>query len=233
MTSISVIFLALAIAFASAKTIDFTAPITDIDIPTRIVNGSDATVGQFPHQVSLRKANRHFCGATIITNRWLITAAHCTKGRPANGFFAVVGALELNTGGVRYDIEVNIPHPKYESGEFGWDFGLLRTAKIIEFTELIQPAQLPTTNTPAHVPVIISGWGLLGKDEISPPNHLQYLKSKTISSKTCKKRIPSLYEDLEYLLCHRNRYGGACFGDSGEFLQGIFFCSVGALTEVY
>ncbi|CAG0896881.1 unnamed protein product [Cyprideis torosa] len=48
----------------------------------RIINGENAYLGQFPHQMSLRYTwnDEHFCGGSIISKYWVVTAAHCVEG---------------------------------------------------------------------------------------------------------------------------------------------------------
>lgn len=223
MNFITVLLLALIFAFVSAGVVDlhqFDVPA--IDDEGRIVNGSDARTGQFPHQVSIRtrRKNEHFCGGSIISAKWILTAAHCIYRRLPRSFVAVAGTNHLDNGGIVYDIKGNHPHPKYKLGVFYYDIGLLHTSAEIQFNDFVKAIKLPTENTPAKLPVIISGWGRLSADADDLPNKLQYLNSTTIDGDECKDRLPPNNLVFDTFLCHfTGEYSGACYGDSGKLIK--------------
>lgn len=90
----------------------------------RIVGGSDATKGQFPHQVSLQWGMppliklKHFCGGSIISDSWILTAGHCILAVPNYGQFIVkAGKHSLSANeNTEQSIEVlkSIVHEKYQ-----------------------------------------------------------------------------------------------------------------------
>jgi secreted trypsin-like serine protease len=49
------------------------------NIDGQIIGGQDATVGQFPWQVMLLLNLKFHCGASLISDRWVLTAAHCVE----------------------------------------------------------------------------------------------------------------------------------------------------------
>lgn len=128
---------------------------------TRIIGGHSASVGQIPYQVSLQTIlfPRHFCAASIISQRFLLTAGHCIGGREPCDFHAVVGTVWRDFGGFAYRIRKIIRHEKFNLTGFRNDIGLLLTADEIIFSSNVQPIALPRQNDNGNTLVILSGWG--------------------------------------------------------------------------
>ncbi|XP_043961464.1 suppressor of tumorigenicity 14 protein [Gambusia affinis] len=193
---------------------------------TKIVGGSDAVLGSWPWQVSLQMERYgHVCGATVVSNRWLISAAHCfqdsdaIKYSDARAWRAYLGMRVMtrgNHGGATRLIRRILLHPQYDQFTSDYDIALLELSAPVFFNDLVQPVCVPaashtfTTGTNCFV----TGWGVLMEDgELA--SRLQEASVKIINRKVCNK----LYDDAvtPRMLCAGNLQGGvdACQGDSG------------------
>merc|ERR1712127_404692 len=73
-----------------------------------IIGGSNASDGQFPWQVSLKRATgSHYCGGSIIKNNVVMCAAHCKQS--TNSFTAGAGSASLNGQRQVLNISQQIP----------------------------------------------------------------------------------------------------------------------------
>merc|ERR1712033_52804 len=72
------------------------APALSARIPY-IVNGDDVDYpGKYPWQASLQSGTYHICGASLVSSRWLVTAAHCV-GNAVNSYSIVLGAHDIKS----------------------------------------------------------------------------------------------------------------------------------------
>ena len=105
------------------------------------IGGYEVSHGDYPHQVSLQDINnrRHFCGASIIHSKFLLTAAHCFIDHEAGNTIAVAGehdlkASEWSRKQIRRVTRV-IPHENYNAETSDNDIALLELDKPLNFDD--------------------------------------------------------------------------------------------------
>ncbi|XP_017775838.1 PREDICTED: chymotrypsin-1-like [Nicrophorus vespilloides] len=187
----------------------------------RIVGGMVAEDGKYPYQVSIRMWNvYHFCGGSILNDRWILTAAHCVYNQKFDNMTVVVGTNSLSKGGVEHEIESIVAHPFYVPFLITNDIALIKVKKPIVFNPRTKPIQLPTQYSENEPNVTLTGWGMTNYPETnvsSIPDQLQVLDLKSISTLRCRAMhftvpAPIFVNNI----CTLTKEGeGACPGDSG------------------
>lgn len=131
------------------------------EVTGRIIGGTEADQGQFPYQVSLRDEYGHFCGGSIISNRWIMTAQHCVVGIELflDVMRIVTGAHHSVIGGNEYLIDRVVSHPEYDSDTLQNDISLLRTSSEIVFGDRVAVISFSNDRVGAGVTTRTSGWG--------------------------------------------------------------------------
>lgn len=98
---------------------------------TNIVGGSEIDISTVPWQVSLKNVaqwNQHFCGGSIISSRWILTAAHCVYGKSVNNIKIHAGSTNQTqlTNGQYINASQIIIHPNYNSTNSDNDIALIQ-----------------------------------------------------------------------------------------------------------
>ncbi|XP_045782494.1 chymotrypsin-C-like [Maniola jurtina] len=204
-----------------------------------IVDGSDTKPGDWPWHVAIyrldraTRTNKYTCGGTLISNSFVLTAAHCATYRGAKlqrevlsvmlGKYTLVGDDEES---VEKEVLEIIVHKDYSYQPLRHDIALLKLSTEVVFNDFIRPACLlraedrKKLNTePKHGTIV--GWGLDKNDSMS--RSLKRATMPIVSEATCLKSNPFFYSqglNDVYTFCAGNGDGtSACNGDSGGAFQ--------------
>jgi len=196
----------------------------------RIVGGGVANYAEWPWQVSLRQYKggqfKHKCGAALLTNRWIITAAHCVKDIAPSNLLVRVGeyhVLKTNEPHKHIDRRIKkvITHRSFDKFTYEYDIALLEMHDgPINYQPNMIPICLPTSDNNLVGEVgTVTGWGRLSEyGQISPV--LREVQLPIISNSKCMRMyrnsgqnewIPNIF------VCAGTSSGGqdSCEGDSG------------------
>ncbi|XP_046847501.1 trypsin-like isoform X2 [Xenia sp. Carnegie-2017] len=203
----------------------------------RIVGGEEAVAGEWPWMVALfhsqgnHEAPYFKCGATLISEKWVATAAHCTLVLPQ--IFSVrLGEHDLNVkDNYEQDISVKnvVIHPSFgigaknlSTGKIGLyaehDISLLELSKPAYFNERVSPVCVDSgfPDFAEGKDCYISGWGNKKLHTATEPK-LLHVSVPLVSKETCNKEKSYGGVITDNMVCAGFEQGGkdTCEGDSG------------------
>jgi len=187
-----------------------------VDDPNRIVGGSPSASGQFPFIVSLRRTS-HSCGASILTTRTVVTAAHCIDGVSASSLSIRYNSLNHGSGGALVNIQTINKHAGYSASTLDNDIATLitTTALTLGQTNARAVTLAASGNDPASgTNVIAIGWGTTSEGG-SIPAALRHVTVPIVARATCNSNYGGGITNN--MICAGVSGGGldACQGDSG------------------
>ncbi|XP_026101462.1 mast cell protease 1-like [Carassius auratus] len=178
-----------------------------------IVNGTEAKPHSRPFMVSLQKNWRHICGGFLISDRFVMTAAHCWKNEKLT---AVVGAHDLrqNEGYVRIGVKSYHMHPDFNMHTFQNDIMLLRLEKEVELNKNVMKISIPKKERHIEADSVcrVAGWGRLnfkGKKSF----RLMEAEVKIMENAECKNKWKDNFSVSEMMCVYGD--GGSCSEDGG------------------
>ncbi|XP_060681154.1 trypsin-like isoform X2 [Hemiscyllium ocellatum] len=198
----------------------------------KIVGGYECSPHGVPWQVSLN-IGYHSCGASIISDQWLVSAAHCymvaALGDPDWAVFE--GTEQL------IKIDNIFWHDKYDYYTLDHDIMLIKLNVPCIFNDYIQPVRLPTNCAADGTMCTVSGYGNLLGSGSQYPDSLHCVDVPIVSAAECDAAYPGLITST--MVCAGYLEGGkdACQGDSGGplvcdgVLQGIVSWGYGCAEQ--
>ncbi|KAK0148741.1 Coagulation factor IX [Merluccius polli] len=190
----------------------------------RIVGGEDVAPGEIPWQVGLvaHAGGQLFCGGSILSELWVITAAHCLA--EDQSFYVKAGEHDIYSREGReqnLEVEEKYRFPLYNAAVslYNHDIALLRLQKPIRFSSMVLPICLgPQMFTKTLVqegsPGTSSGWGRL-RFQGATSSTLQKVVLPYVDRAECKDS--STDRITRYMFCagYQDEAKDSCQGDSG------------------
>lgn len=137
-----------------------------IDSPY-IFGGEKASENQFPFLVSLRVYGKwsydHICAASILSDRFLVTAAHCCShfSRPHVHQISIGAHTKVSEGDI-YSVQQFFVHPNYTAMPFSKlenDIALIELKKSIKFGQNVSTIEISREFFEGNADAIVAGWG--------------------------------------------------------------------------
>lgn len=204
------------------------SPVQANDTHPDIVGGQPVAITQVPWQVALVRSadpdnyTAQFCGGSILSPSWIVTAAHCldTVASP-NNLAVLAGSTSLRGASPRLPVAQTVTHPEWDPVSQRNDVALLRLATPMALNGTTTAAvNLPAAQDPLEWPALaqtalISGWG---DDGLNFPDSLNKATVQVLTGPLDTEcgLYGSAY-DPSSMLCAGTAPGGidSCQGDSG------------------
>ncbi|CAG2103231.1 unnamed protein product [Medioppia subpectinata] len=176
-----------------------------------IVGGERAAVGSQPWIAAIYYNGQHWAAAVIVTEWWLITAAHnnehvqFTESQDPGAYSIKVGSNN-RINGESYKVSRIKVHEKYNMlGQQDSDIAMFKVHSAIKMKPTVQPICMPTTpyEEPLNDSLTVSGWGKLNYLDGDTPTELMV---ERLDMYPIEKPGNSCWSDNEYPVVNIKSY---------------------------
>lgn len=201
----------------------------------RIIGGTTTKPGEYPWMVSIHLQDRitkrfvHFCGGSILNERYIVTAAHCIKQHSVPSRYLIyTGLYEISKKSIEpakmYEISELVVHKDYNYSDYKNDIALLRTKEPIKIegtSGYVNGICLPHSNEDPSGWAFVSGWGRT-KEGGKTSGTLRVVKVPLVSRALCRQTYekPYNYYDSGFTILDSQICAGIVGKDSCQFDSG-------------
>lgn len=185
-----------------------------------IIGGAEVIPGEWPWQAQIDRFGSHYCGGSLLQERWVLTAAHCVDGQSAASFQVNLGTHQLSTqSGNEQTRGVSriLIHPSWSPSTGDNDVALMELSSPVTFTSFVQPIALSQSAAPVDQPAFVTGFG-----NFAPGSGASDVLKEALlpirATDTCNAPASPLGRDVtDSMVCAGYLTGedGGCHGDSG------------------
>jgi len=171
------------------------------------------------------KTNRYsfFCGCSVISNNWILTAAHCTRAvmplQSGDVLSVVIGDHDRGTttdaASQQIAISAVFDHPRYNTTTMDNDMSLLKLSRSVTYTSTISPVCLPwnyRSDEFAGTTITASGWGTTTQGG-QTSSTLREVDLPVLTTAQCSQYYPG--QITSNMICTYQPGKDTCQGDSG------------------
>jgi len=187
-------------------------------IQGRIIGGNEAEKGSWPWLAKLTVSFK-LCGANLIDDRWVVTAAHCLRGATLSNLKLQFGMHDRRDTSKQIQTRYAkrfIMHPKFKFPHY--DIGLIELREPIVRSAFVSPICLPQgEEIPVDATCRAAGWGVVELKPETIAHKLQEVELRVLSPKVCEGGYGTSAINATSVVC-AGRVGGGkdtCGGDSG------------------
>ena len=192
------------------------------DFPN-IVGGNIAKEGEFPFLVRLYidvGGSSYLCGGSLLSDTWVITAAHCIDGAAASGVSIRAGSNQKSSGGEVVTANQLVMHPDYNSITFDHDIALVKLSEAVTAPKTGTINHLASNESSAMAEgsaVWVAGWGTTSSGGNTSEDLLKVSVNVSYPDACAANSSYNSLEITDNMICAGVPGGGqdACQGDSG------------------
>ncbi|XP_045455101.1 chymotrypsin-C-like [Melitaea cinxia] len=197
-----------------------------------IVNGVESKPGTWPWHVAIyrleRATLRYICGGTLVSNLFILTAAHCVTIKGAAVLPEILGIslgkhnlLGGDLDSQEKQVHQVIVHEKFAHTTLDNDIALLKLKSSVKYNTVIQPACIWFDKAEGKLPTgdvlgTVTGWGFDQTESLSTV--LREATMPIVPDLDCIRTKPLFYSVVlngkKFCAGYRNGTA-ACNGDSG------------------